>query len=93
MTDRQNKMKEGQHTTSYIKHLAVSGLSSIPARIRSICNLTRKCLEIGNKNIPPIRYASAYIDTQNDYFETKEYEKSEYHYYDFNCICKLQFDK
>lgn len=34
MIDRQNKMKEGQHTTSYIKHLAVSGLLSVLARIK-----------------------------------------------------------
>ena len=48
MIDRQNKMKEGQHTTSYIKHLAVSGLSNILARIKSRCNLTGKCFEMPN---------------------------------------------
>ena len=32
--------KERQCRTSYIKHLAVSGLSSILARIKSSCNLT-----------------------------------------------------
>ncbi len=41
-------MKEGQHTTSYIKHLAVSGLSKVSARIKSICNLTGKCFEMPN---------------------------------------------
>ena len=37
-----------QCTTSYIKHLAVSVLSSISARIKSTCNLTRKCFEMPN---------------------------------------------
>jgi chromosome segregation protein len=35
-------------TTSYIKHLAVSGLSSVSARIKSTCNLTGKCFEMPN---------------------------------------------
>ena len=48
MNDRLNKMKEGQHTTSYIKHLAVSGLSSVSARIKGACNLTGKCFEMPN---------------------------------------------
>jgi len=59
MTDRQNKMKKWQHTTTCIKHLAVSGLSSVTARIKSSCNLTGQCSEIGNKNIPLIRYKQA----------------------------------
>jgi hypothetical protein len=33
-------MKETQQVTSYIKHLAVSGLMNVSARIKSICNLT-----------------------------------------------------
>jgi len=37
-----------QHLTSYIKHLAVSGLSSISARIKGARNLTGKCFEIPN---------------------------------------------
>jgi hypothetical protein len=48
ITNRQNKMKEGQHITSYIKHLAVSGLSSVSARFKSSCNLTGKCFEMPN---------------------------------------------
>ena len=48
MTDRQNKMKEGQHTTSYIKHLAVSGLSKVSARIKSTCNLIGNRFEMPN---------------------------------------------
>jgi hypothetical protein len=35
-------------TTSYIKHLAVSGLSNGLARIKICCNLTRKCFEMPN---------------------------------------------
>jgi len=48
--------------TSCIKHLADSGLSSGTARIKSSCNLTGLCFEIGNKNIPPNRYAPYYED-------------------------------
>ena len=40
--------KEVRWLTSYIKHLAVSGLSSISARIKSTCNLTGKCFEMPN---------------------------------------------
>jgi len=36
------------HITSYIKHLAVNGLSSILARIKSTFNLTGKCFEMPN---------------------------------------------
>ena len=35
-------------TTLYIKHLAVSVLSNVSARIKSTCNLTGKCLEMPN---------------------------------------------
>ncbi len=42
------KDNKRQCTTSYIKHLAVSGLSSILARIKSTCNLTEKCFEMPN---------------------------------------------
>jgi len=40
--------KKHERTTSYIKHLAVSGLSSVSARIESGCNLTGKCFEMPN---------------------------------------------
>ena len=40
--------EENQQVTSYIKHLAVSGLSGVLARIKSTCNLTRKCFEMPN---------------------------------------------
>ncbi|KAF5052406.1 hypothetical protein DSECCO2_409130 [anaerobic digester metagenome] len=46
--DNKTDDKERQCTTSYIKHLAVSGLSSISARIKSSCNLTEKCFEMPN---------------------------------------------
>jgi hypothetical protein len=42
------KNNEPQLTTSYIKHLAVSGLLNISARIKSACNLTGKCFEMPN---------------------------------------------
>ena len=41
-------MKELQPITSYIKHLAVSGLSGVSARIKSTCNLTERCFEMPN---------------------------------------------
>lgn len=41
-------MDKHQLPTSYIKHLAVSGLSSISARIKSSCNLTGQCFEMPN---------------------------------------------
>ena len=34
--------------TSYIKHLAVSGLSSVSARVKGACKLTGKCFEMPN---------------------------------------------
>ena len=40
--------KEGQLVTTCIKHLAVSGLSSVSARIKSSCNLTGNRLEMPN---------------------------------------------
>jgi hypothetical protein len=43
-----DRIKEVRVVTSYIKHLAVSGLSSILARIKSTCNLTGKCFEMPN---------------------------------------------
>ncbi len=48
LKDNKTDDKERQCTTSYIKHLAVSGLSSIPTRIKSTCNLTGKCFEMPN---------------------------------------------
>ena len=39
---------EHQHPTTCIKHLAVSGLSSVSARIKSSCNLTGNRFEMPN---------------------------------------------
>ncbi len=46
--DKKTDEKERQCTTSYIKHLAVSGLSKVSARIKSSCNLTGMCFEMPN---------------------------------------------
>jgi hypothetical protein len=61
-------MKEGQHTTSCIKHLAVSGLSIVSTRIKGSCNL------IGNRfEMPNVSYTQPLPtrrrndrDTEND---------------------------
>lgn len=34
--------------TSYIKHLEVSGLSNVLARMKCTCNITGKCFEMPN---------------------------------------------
>ena len=48
-TDIQSRLKKNtERTTSYIKHLAVSGLSKFSARIKSACNLTGQCFEMPN---------------------------------------------
>jgi len=39
---------ELQPLTSYIKHLAVSALSNVSARIKRSCSLTGKCFEMPN---------------------------------------------
>jgi len=44
----QNWKTEHQAVTACIKHLAVSGLSNLSARIKSSCNLTGKCFEMPN---------------------------------------------
>ena len=49
----QGQNKDYQAVTSYIKHLAVSGLSSISARIKGSCNLTGKCFEMPNVSYTP----------------------------------------
>ena len=41
-------MNKLQPITSYIKHLAVSGLSNVFARIKSSCDLTGKCFDMPN---------------------------------------------
>lgn len=42
------ELKERLPVTSYIKHLAVSGLPSGLARIKICCILTGKCFEMPN---------------------------------------------
>jgi hypothetical protein len=42
------KTTKAQQVTSYIKHLAVSRLSNISARIKSSGNLTEKYFEMPN---------------------------------------------
>jgi hypothetical protein len=51
-----------QCITSYIKHLAVSGLSSILARIKGSCYLTGKCVEMPNAS-----YTNRYSQLKKNY--------------------------
>ncbi len=44
----ETKRINNEPPTSYIKHLAVSGLSGVSARIKSACNLIGKCFEMPN---------------------------------------------
>lgn len=48
--------KEGQLVTGGISYCRDSMYFSVSASNKLSCNLTVKCFEIGNKNIPPIRY-------------------------------------
>jgi len=48
MKDRMTKDKNGQLVTTCIKHLAISGLSNVTARIKSSCNLTGNRFEMPN---------------------------------------------
>ena len=48
--------------TSYIKHLAVSGLSKVSARIKSSCNLTGKSFEM-----PNVSYTNRYAQAKHDF--------------------------
>jgi hypothetical protein len=58
MKDRMTKYKNGQLVTGGIFYCRDSGYFSVSASNKLSCNLTGQCFEIGNKNIPPIRYAS-----------------------------------
>ena len=49
---------EGQLVTGGIFYCRDSAGFSVSASNKLSCNLTGKCFEIGNKNIPPIRYRS-----------------------------------
>ena len=46
--DKMINEKKPEPLTTCIKHLAVSGLSSGTARIKSTCNLTGRCFEMQN---------------------------------------------
>jgi hypothetical protein len=48
--------KEGQLVTGGIFYCRDSKDFSVSATNKISCNLTGQCIEIGNKNIPPIRY-------------------------------------
>jgi len=50
--------KEGQLVTGGIFYCRNSGYFSVSASNKLSCNLTGQCFEIGNKNIPPIRYSA-----------------------------------
>jgi hypothetical protein len=47
-TRQRFRIRKRQQVTLYIKHLAVSRLSSVSARIKSSCNLTGQCFEMPN---------------------------------------------
>ena len=51
--------KEGQLVTGGIFYCRDSADFSVSASNKLSCNLTGQCFVIGNKNIPPIRYAQA----------------------------------
>ena len=51
-------MKELRWVTRGIFYCRVSAGFSVCATNKVSCNLTGKCFEIGNKNIPPNRYRS-----------------------------------
>ena len=48
--------KNRQCITGGIFYCRVSGYFSVSASNKLSCNLTGQCFEIGNKNIPPIRW-------------------------------------
>ena len=64
------KMKEVQQVTTCIKHLAVSGLSSGIARIKSSCNL------IGNRfEMPNVSYTQP-LAARLEKHKMKQYRKN-----------------
>jgi hypothetical protein len=56
MKDRITKDKNGQLVTGGMFYCHDSAGFSVSASNKLLCILTGKCFEIGNKNIPPIRY-------------------------------------
>ena len=55
---------EHQAVTGGIFYCRDSACFSVSASNKLSCNLTAKCFEIGNKNIPPIRYQQGEEKTQ-----------------------------
>lgn len=53
-------------TTGGIFYCRDSAGFSVSTSNKLSCNLTGQCFEIGNKNIPPIRYAQCYDDRATD---------------------------
>jgi len=53
---QKNEDKNGQLVTGGIFYCRDSASFSVSASNKLSCNLTGQCSEIGNKNIPPIRY-------------------------------------
>jgi len=58
MKDRITNDKNGQLVTGGIFYCRDSAGFSVSASNKHSCNLTGQCFEIGNKNIPPIRWRS-----------------------------------
>jgi len=54
--------KNRQCITGGIFYCRDSAGFSVSASNKLLCNLTEQCFEIGNKNIPPIRYTAFYND-------------------------------
>ena len=52
--------KVGQLVTGGIFYCRDSGYFIVSASNKQSCNLTGQCFEIGNKNIPPIRWQQVY---------------------------------
>ena len=53
LTEKMTENKEHQAVTGGIFYCRDSGYFSVSASNKLSCNLTGKCSEIGNKNIPP----------------------------------------
>ena len=58
MKDRISNDKNGQLVTGGIFYCRDSACFSVSVSNKLSCNLTGRCFEIGNKNIPPKRYRS-----------------------------------
>ena len=59
-------MKEIRHIICGIFYCRDSAGFSVSASNKLSCNLTGRCFEIGNKNIPPNRYATHLLEAGTD---------------------------